>query len=229
LQSDVALSRNAPEGRGTNKSLQRRLTANRVTSQLYYNIASLRMVNDPIAIQFVASQPSEGTSLVASQFAAFAAGVEGGSALLIDCVTPPQWRSASEQRPTLADVFSKSAHIEPAIAPYELSRNLDGAALSNQPNSILHTDAVALGAVLDQARKRYRVTVLDTPSLEESPGTLAFSRACDAVVLVLEAEKTAAEMAETAIDTIERGGGKVIGLIFNKRRLHMPKWLYRRL
>ena len=198
-----------------------------MSSQLYYSIASLRLVNDPIAIQFVASKPSEGTSLVASQFAAFSAGIEAGSALLIDCVTPPQWRN--EQRPTLAEVFSAKGQIEPAIASHELVRNLYGATLSNHPNSILHTDPVALGAVLDQARQRYRMTVLDTPSLEESPGTLVFSRACDAVVLVLEAEKTPAEVAEATIDAIERGGGKVIGLIFNKRRFHMPRWLYRRL
>jgi Mrp family chromosome partitioning ATPase len=202
---------------------------NWVLSQLYYNIASLRLVSDPVAIQFVSSRPSEGTSLIASQFAAFAAGVEGGSALLIDCAVPPRRHLAGDDLPTLADAFGKVARIDPAIGRLEISGNLDGAILSRHPNSILHTDGAALSAVLDQARKRYPMTVLDTPALEETTGTLAFPRACDGVVLIVEAERTPVRAAEATVNAIERSGGKLIGIIFNKRRLHMPRWLYRRL
>ena len=208
---------------------RRRANSNWVLSQLYYNIASLRLVSDPIAIQFVSSRSSEGTSLIASQFAAFAAGVEGGSALLIDCAVPPRWHLAGDDLPTLADAFSKVTRIEPAIGRLEISGNLDGAILSRHPNSVLHTDGAALSSVLDQARKRYPMTVLDTPALEETTGTLAFPRCCDGVVLIVEAEKTPIGVAEATVSAIERSGGKLIGIIFNKRRLHMPRWLYRRL
>jgi Mrp family chromosome partitioning ATPase len=206
-----------------------RRSGTRVISQLYYNIAGPRLVSEPMALQFVACRQSEGTSLIASRFAAFAAGVEGGSALLIDCNTPPAMAPGPERRPTLAEGFNKSARIDQSITPYEGLSNLYGAALSEHPNSHLHTDQLALGSVLDQARQRYRITVLDTPSLEQSPASLVFARACDAVILVLEAENTSTDMAEAAIDILERSGGKVLGVVFNKRRLHMPRWLYRKL
>lgn len=58
---------------------------------------------------------------------------------------------------------------------------------------------------------------------------MTYSRISDGVVLIVEADSTTAESAEAAVETIERSGGKVLGLVFNKRRLHMPRWLYRRL
>jgi MinD-like ATPase involved in chromosome partitioning or flagellar assembly len=219
----------AETGRRDEAAVPDKRSGNRVISQLYYNIAGPRLVSEPMALQFVSARQSEGTSLIASRFAAFAAGIEGGSALMIDCNAPPTIAPDTERRPTLAEGFSKSARIDQSITPYEGMGNLHGAALSEHPNSYLHTDPLALGSILDQARQRYRITVLDTPSLEQSPSSLVFARACDAVVLVLEAENTSAEMAEAAIDILERSGGKVLGVVFNKRKLHMPRWLYRRL
>jgi Mrp family chromosome partitioning ATPase len=93
----------------------------------------------------------------------------------------------------------------------------------------MYTDTGILNAILDNARSRFQFVALDTPSLKESAGTLAFSRPCDGVVLVLEAEGTRAGVAEATIESITRAGGKVLGLVFNKRRMHMPQWLYRRL
>ena len=59
----------------------------RVISNLYYNVMSLKLKPDPMALQFTASHPGEGTSLVASQFAKFATGLAYGSVLLIDCTS----------------------------------------------------------------------------------------------------------------------------------------------
>jgi len=185
-----------------------------------------------VALQFVASGPGEGTSLVASQFAAFAAQVEGGSALLVDCAIsthPRIGRNDRRQLPSLLDAFTSDGQIDSAVAEVEGIPGLYSARLSDRTHSRMYTDTSILNAILHNARERFQVVALDTPSLKESAGTLTFCRPCDGVVLVVEAESTRARTAEATIEAITRGGGKVLGLVFNKRRMHMPQWLYRRL
>ena len=51
----------------------------------------------------------------------------------------------------------------------------------------------------------------------------------DGVVLVVESEKTRWEVAESARKWIKSGNGNVLGVVLNKRKYHIPNWLYRRL
>ncbi len=211
-------------------SFGRSVLQGRDSANLFYNITSLRVQSDPIALQFVAARPREGTSLIATRFAAFAAEVEGGSALLIDCSgRPPRDAAVTMEPPSLLDAYLRDGSIEAAITPHEPTGALSTARLTSRRNSMLHSNAETLSAILGQVRKRYKLTVLDTPSLEETTATLVFSRACDGVVLVLEAEATPARVAEAAVEAVERSGGKMLGIVYNKRRFHMPGWLYRRL
>src|SRR5258706_417853 len=92
--------------------------------------------------------------------------------------------------------------------------------------------AAAAGAsagLLDQVRERYRFVLLDTPAISTHHDSVVLSRSCDGVVVVMEAEATRGPVARATIETIERFGGKVLGLVFNKRRFYIPRWIYRRL
>ena len=191
-----------------------------------------------MALQFTASHPGEGTSLVASQFAKFAAGLASGSVLLVDCTSAgrtdpgPKSRQRGEGAwtgPGLLDAYSDDGRIDRAITTSGPADSPHLAVLTSRPNAALHDKGNVMAEVLSLARERYPLVILDTPSLEDSASTLLFSRACDGVIMVLAAEATAVNSAEGTIASIERSGGKVLGLVFNKRRIHMPRWLFRRL
>ena len=202
-------------------------------ASLYYTIASQRVLDHSVALQFVSSHANAGTSLVASQFAAFAAQAQGGSALLIDCSpsgrAPLLGTAGQKQRPSLIEAFTADGRIDEALVPVSATQGLYVAQLSNLSDAVFQAGVNLMSAILDQARSRYQFTALDTPAIEDSAVTLTYSRISDGVVLIVEADSTTAESAEAAVETIERSGGKVLGLVFNKRRLHMPRWLYRRL
>ena len=51
----------------------------------------------------------------------------------------------------------------------------------------------------------------------------------DGVVLVLEAEKTRWQVADKARESIENHGGKVLGVVLNKRRYYIPDFIYSRI
>jgi protein-tyrosine kinase len=202
---------------------------------LYYNIDALRTSESPVVLQFVAARPGEGTSTVARGFAAFAASEEGSAVLLIDgsCHgaqshgAPPVLGRAA--RPSLAELARAGEPIDGAIEPGRALANLHEARLADHPNSLLHTNGGVWTGVLAQARQHYRFTVLDSPALSTNPDTVVLARGCDGIVLVVEAETTRGPVAQAAIETIERFGGKVLGIVFNKRRLYIPRWIYRRL
>ena len=47
--------------------------------------------------------------------------------------------------------------------------------------------------------------------------------------LVLEAGKTRRQVAIRARKELEEAGGKLLGVVLNKRRYYIPDWIYRRL
>jgi Mrp family chromosome partitioning ATPase len=198
---------------------------------LYYNIDALRTSDNPVVLQFVATRAGEGTSTVARAFAAFAAGEETSSVLLIDGSShgaQPRPAFGRAPTPSLAEVARLGERIDAAIEPGR-TPDLHEARLADHANSLLHTNGTAWAAVLEQARQRYRFTVLDSPAVSTNPDSVVLARACDGVVLVIEAETTRGPVAQATIETIERFGGKVLGTVLNKRRLYIPRWIYRRL
>lgn len=77
--------------------------------------------------------------------------------------------------------------------------------------------------------KRADLVILDTPAVLVSPLALALAPTADGVILVVEAERTRAAVAEAARDALRAGGANLLGVVFNKRRYHVPKALYDRL
>jgi Mrp family chromosome partitioning ATPase len=51
----------------------------------------------------------------------------------------------------------------------------------------------------------------------------------DGVVLVVEAEKTRWEVANKVREALVQADANVLGVILNKRRFHIPEWLYKTL
>lgn len=81
----------------------------------------------------------------------------------------------------------------------------------------------------DHIGARADLVILDTPPVLGSPLTLALAPTVDGVILVIEAERTRAAVAEAARDSLRASGANLLGVVFNKRRYHVPRGLYERL
>jgi Mrp family chromosome partitioning ATPase len=69
-----------------------------------------------------------------------------------------------------------------------------------------------LASVLDALRTRYRVVLIDAPSLAH-PEVAPWSRFCDGTYLVAELGQTGRRAARHAVHLIERSGGRVLGCV----------------
>jgi Mrp family chromosome partitioning ATPase len=76
-------------------------------------------------------------------------------------------------------------------------------------------------------RTHHPVIVLDSPPAD-SPEAAALSRYCDGSVLVVQAGRTRQAEIETAKTLIERLGGQTVGVVLNRERSVLPRWMSRR-
>lgn len=84
-------------------------------------------------------------------------------------------------------------------------------------------------ALLETAIKKFDFTILDSAPITRYSETQAISPRVDGVVLVIEAGKTRQQVALRAKKELEDAGGKLLGVILNKRRYYIPNWIYKHL
>jgi Mrp family chromosome partitioning ATPase len=175
-------------------------------------------------IELASATPGEGTSTISREMALTVAGDLSKPVLLIrvisDLPLSPGLEAVAHGRVPLEAVIEADPDI-PALATATLS--VGGA------NAGLLFDGNELDRVFAQAARLARLVIIDAPPILADVTGVALSRKVSGVVLVVEAEKTRAPIIEQARRVIETGGGRVLGVILNKRKHHIPGWLYRRL
>jgi hypothetical protein len=175
----------------------------------------------PRTVMFIASQGGEGTSTVAAQFAQSLASDERLRVLLVD---------AHLRRPAFG---SDGTSVEPAATrPRRAPSDAPGPDLMP-----IHEDSLESGAItpdslrgcLDAVASRYDWVVIDGPPVLESPDAATLGAVADGVVVVVQAGRTKRPVLARSVDLIGRAGGRVLGIVLNRRRLEIPEFIYRRI
>lgn len=175
----------------------------------------------------------EGVSTVATELALFLSARGQRRTLLVDAhrADPALTRIlGAEGRPGLAEVLDGSG------APSEFVRPLREPSLSFLPSGgtrgddrvpLLDRDTVA--ARLGRLREAFEFVVFDAPPVSATSDSLILASCCDAFVLVIEAERTRREAAESAVARLREAGVPLAGAFLNKQRFRIPETIYRRI
>jgi len=75
----------------------------------------------------------------------------------------------------------------------------------------------------------HRFVVVDLPAVSEASWAARLAHLCDGVVLVVGAERSRWEAVNRAKEQLVNSNANVLGVVLNKRRFHIPEWLYRTL
>ncbi len=75
----------------------------------------------------------------------------------------------------------------------------------------------------------YDWVIIDGPPMTAYPDSASIASACGGAVLVVGAEITRSEVVEEAKRTLEATGVDVLGAILNRRRFHIPGFIYKKL
>lgn len=83
--------------------------------------------------------------------------------------------------------------------------------------------------LLTTLRDEFSIVIFDLPAVEDLSSCFSLAGKLDGVLLVVEAERVRSHVAVKAKQMLEECHAKLIGAVFNKRRKHLPNWLYRKL
>jgi Mrp family chromosome partitioning ATPase len=199
---------------------------------LYQSIDSLRSGTQNQVIQFMGPSEEEGTSTIVREFAIIVASRYSKSVLLLDADERklgqhPYVNIYLEH--SLEETFREGEPIDKAI--YQVTNSsLFMSQLFTGPESYRQfLDTTGIDVLLEKLRKRFDLILIDSPPATGFSYGLATSDQVNGVILVLAAEKTSWQVAKNITDRITNHGGKVLGVVFNKQRYHIPKFIYKRL
>jgi Mrp family chromosome partitioning ATPase len=180
-------------------------------------------------LQFIGSRKGEGTSTIVRQFAGISALKMGKSVLVLDTdgIDPVQ-HVLFDVRPKycLNEVITDGGPIERAYCQVT-DPQLSVCVVSG--NSISPVQVLNGSGLWEKFRIHFDHVIIDSAPLEVSSDGLAMVRKADGVILVIEAEKTRWPVVQNLRDSVIEYGGNILGAVFNKRRYHVPGWIYKRL
>lgn len=200
--------------------------------QLHQAINSILPDETKKIIQFIGSLSREGTSTVTREFASTLALRLGKNVLLLDADPdlPSQHIafSINVQHDMRSFVKGSTPLIETLYRVEDSSLFISVMSVNSPYGSDLF-DSPRIDRVWEELRKRFDIIIIDSPPANLSPIGFSICRTVGGVVLVIEAEKTRWPVINSVKERIMQNGGKIIGIVFNKRKFYIPGWIYRRL
>jgi len=199
---------------------------------LYQSINSLRSSTQKNkVIQFMSTVGEQGTSTIVLELARVAALKYTKSVLLLDAdlrkldqepfnVT---LEHSLEETIRAGDPVDKALY-QIANSSLFLSRLFKGSGSIRQ-----FLDPSGIDDLLEKLRTRFDFIFIDSPPENVFSIGLATSTSVNGVILVLDAEKTCLDAAKNITDKITKNGGKVLGVVVNKQRNHIPEFISKRI
>ncbi len=179
-------------------------------------------------VGLTAVQPGEGVSTLARELAG-AYARRGRSAVLIE---------ANWSRPSLAEVYGLTGRpgfadivagtVAPSGGVHAVAENLS-VVPAGSPSAIRK-------ATLDDGRvedflalvdDRFDLAIVDCEPITEIGDAAALSPFVDGFIVVIGAERTRRAVAQRALADLKAAGGAPLGVVLNRLRRPIPKWLYR--
>ena len=200
--------------------------------RLYQNLhASLSDLTKKVVL-FVGSRQGEGTSTIVREFAKVAASRFDRSVVLLDANPYDAVQHLSfDVKPSFgwADVMLSGKPLDSAVYRIAGTNLFISPICGNSNVSPQIPGALAWEAFLEKLKERFDLVLIDSPPATLYPDGLSMVNKVDGVVLVVAAEDTRWPVAESVKDQITRSGGRLLGMVFNKRRFYIPEFIYKRL
>ncbi|NOT34235.1 MAG: CpsD/CapB family tyrosine-protein kinase [Candidatus Eisenbacteria bacterium] len=172
----------------------------------------------PRVVAFTCSQPGEGTSSVAADFATLIATEGRQRVILVDLharrpmLETRLFGSDSESRAPLSSEGSL------ALVPMDAEHRAAGYVPSDWAEALIESLAPRADWIL-----------LDCPPVLESPEAVDLAALADGAVLVVQAGSAKRPVIARSQDLLRKTGARLLGTVLNRRRLEIPAFIYRRI
>lgn len=84
-------------------------------------------------------------------------------------------------------------------------------------------------AVMSSLASEFRYIIFDLPAVRETSAVPRLAGNLDGIILTIAAEQVRWEVAQSVKEKLEKSGADILGAVLNKRKYHIPEWLYNKL
>ncbi len=208
------------------------LTMEREMVQLQQRLTGLLPDPQQNILQFISCRNNEGVSTIAREFGRVLVERLGKKVLLVDGDSEKLTQHHSlgiTPKLSLHQIMHHGGNLDQVVTPVMHSRLFLAQLYGDRHERIQHDGVNGKGDIWVHIRKQFDMIVIDSTPLDTSDEGLEWCAAADGVVMVVEAEKTRAQVISHLKGQVAHCGGNLIGLVFNKQRYYIPNWVYRRL
>ena len=131
--------------------------------------------------------------------------------------------------PGVAQLFSGKSELPAVMQKAEIEGLFVVAAGSPVANPFSLFESASIDTRIEEMRKEADWVLLTAPPVNAFNDAVALAKKVDGVVLVVEAEQTRWEVAQSAKERLEDASAKILGVVLNNRKFHIPGWIYKRL
>jgi Mrp family chromosome partitioning ATPase len=184
-----------------------------------------------LVLAIYGSQTGEGTSTVSRELAIALSRSPTNNILLIDGTTGKSSQANHFGAKYVESLWSTARGAPIRTVRLTLPRGgaIDLAGLLIDDAEDAEVDLRLLPQLFNRLRNVFNVIILDCPPVLNAAGYVSAASLADSCLLVVEANRTRVPVVRHAMEELEAAGGKLQGVVLNKRRHYIPSWIYRRL
>jgi capsular exopolysaccharide synthesis family protein len=131
--------------------------------------------------------------------------------------------------PGLVDLLLRRHDLKEVVQPSPLSDLWLMPAGESKSGANLVPDFSGLSEAAADLRAQYDLVVIDLPPASQPGLALPLAALVDGVLVVIESERTEHEAAQRTKRLLMQSQARLIGVVLNKRRDYLPRWLSRML
>lgn len=184
------------------------------------------------AILFVSSVKGEGTTTILSEYGASLGTDREKGTLLVDAnLRNPGLHTVFglENEKGFSDVLSGNEDLLSCV--YRIGEEslyiLPTGNPTSSPGSLITYSRIS--RFLEDARKEYSLVLIDGPPVITCAEATLIASIVDGVVLIIETERTKREIVGRAKSAMKEAKANIVGVVLNRRRFAIPKFIYRHL
>jgi Mrp family chromosome partitioning ATPase len=195
---------------------------------LYQRMRTLLTERDGAAVGVTSCVHGEGVTTVASQLAQVAALEQDRPVLLVNANV----QDACSER-GLSDILAGHQSVD-SVDPDNVicATSVPHVSLLRSGTTVVgnsHCTGDRFKQTVSELRKTYPWVFVDLPPAGGLNDCLTFASGLDGILLVVEAERVRNQVVRRTKEQLLQAGAILLGVVFNKRKNHVPDWLYHRL
>lgn len=214
--------------------------------RIYYETLRDRIFNTPVgdngyahSLAFTSCSDGEGVTTIAINYASTLGRHKDGKILIVDAnIEHPAIHKFLKvnRSPGLSEILANEIPYEAAVNEIS-SRNISVIPAGKKSKDIAYFfEEKVFANFLESIKRDFDYVVFDAPPMCHCHGKICIcstgnvaskvGNKLDGVIFVIESERIRYHVAQQAKEQLEYGGAKILGVVLNKRKFHIPKWIY---